>query len=509
VVGVQTPLSWTLWDVGGEMGFRLGYHELGLLPRAALEIPESVDDQFTAIFYGQGACNIDTFVKALAAMPGASGAEEGFFTSRSGEGTRFGVRWRPYAVRAWFPMVAIALPTRLARLRASSRAFWREATVPGRLDSLGAAQAVFEEALRRFGPAVGMQIVASTFAGMLYGWMQQLLTDIGRPDLELKLIGGYGSMQEVQLTQDLWKVAHGFGDLDGFLAEHGFHGPAEGELSSPSWREDRAPIAAMLAKFATIDAGDAPEVAEAGQAREREAAEREVLAHTTGRQRARARALLAWSRRYIPLRVEAKAAFMQVFDVARAAARAAGVHLVAAGTIDAPDDVFFLTVDELLDPIPTDARARVAERRITRDSYLHVELPLEWQGMPEPITADASLAPDVDDDDPVIHALGVSGGKVDGTARVLVDPYDPDALEPGDVLVCHTTDPSWSSHFFVASAVVIDVGGMLSHGAIVARELGIPCVINTRHGTATIRSGDRVLVDGDAGTVEIVARASP
>lgn len=508
VVGVQTPLSWTLWDQGGEMGFRIGYHELGLLPRAALEIPESVDDQFTAIFYGQGACNIDTFVKALAAMPGAAGAEEGFFTTRSGDGARFGVRWRPYAVRAWFPMVAIALPTRLARLRASSRAFWHEATVPGRLDSLGAAQAVFGEALRRFGPAVAMQIVASTFAGMLYGWMQQLLADIGRPDLELKLIGGYGSMQEVQLTQDLWKVAHGLGDLDHFLAEHGFHGPAEGELSSHSWREDRAPIEAMLAKFAGIDAGDAPEVAEAGQAREREAAERAVLAATSGRQQARARVLLAWSRRYIPLRVEAKAAFMQVFDVARAAARAAGAQLAAAGVIDAPDDVFFLTVDELLDPFPRDARALVAERRRIRDSYLDVELPLEWQGMPEPIVGGASASAD-HDGGAVIHALGVSGGKVDGTARVLVDPYDPDALEPGDVLVCHTTDPSWSSHFFVASAVVIDIGGMLSHGAIVARELGIPCVINTKHGTTAIRSGDRVVVDGDAGTVEILARAAP
>ena len=75
------------------------------------------------------------------------------------------------------------------------------------------------------------------------------------------------------------------------------------------------------------------------------------------------------------------------------------------------------------------------------------------------------------------------------------------------MLVCHTTDPSWSSYFFVASAVVIDIGGMLSHGAIVARELGIPCVISTGNGTSTIRSGDRVLVDGDAGTVEILERA--
>jgi pyruvate,water dikinase len=101
----------------------------------------------------------------------------------------------------------------------------------------------------------------------------------------------------------------------------------------------------------------------------------------------------------------------------------------------------------------------------------------------------------------------VSAGVAEGVARVLVDPSDPDALRPGEVLVCHTTDPSWSCYFFVAGAVVTDIGGPLSHGAIVARELGIPCVVNTELGSRVIRSGDRIRVDGRAGTVEILARA--
>ena len=78
---------------------------------------------------------------------------------------------------------------------------------------------------------------------------------------------------------------------------------------------------------------------------------------------------------------------------------------------------------------------------------------------------------------------------------------NPDALQPDEILVCHVTDPSWSAFFFVAAGVVIDIGGAMSHGAIVARELGIPCVINTMTGTQVIRSGDRVRVDGQAGTV--------
>jgi phosphoenolpyruvate synthase/pyruvate phosphate dikinase len=90
---------------------------------------------------------------------------------------------------------------------------------------------------------------------------------------------------------------------------------------------------------------------------------------------------------------------------------------------------------------------------------------------------------------------------------VILDPTDPGDLEPGDVLVCRTTDPSWVSLFFVAAGCVIDVGGPMSHGAIVARELDIPCVINTRDGTRRLRTGDIIRLDGTAGTVEVLTPA--
>jgi len=74
-------------------------------------------------------------------------------------------------------------------------------------------------------------------------------------------------------------------------------------------------------------------------------------------------------------------------------------------------------------------------------------------------------------------------------------------------LIAPTTDPSWSSILFVSAALVVDIGGVLSHAAVVARELEIPCVVNTRDGTSVVRTGDRVRVDGRAGTVEILERA--
>lgn len=504
VVGVQTPASWSIWDEGSERGFRLGYRALGLLSRADLEIPESVDQQFTGVFYGQGACNINTFMSALAAMPGSgSAAEEAFFASSSG--TRHASRSRRMFVRCWLPVVAVSLPLRLRRLRRRSDAFWRATTASGALDAPGAARERVAEALHRFGPAVGMQILASTFITIFYGSLKKLLAELDREDLELKLIGGYGSMSEIKVTADLWRISRGSGELAAFLTEHGFHGPNEGELSDPSWREDPRPIVVIVEKVASMSDDADPGAAERRAAAQRRAAEREVVDSLSRWRRARAWVLLALSRRYIPMRVEAKTAFMQVFDAARAAVRAEGRRLAAAGVLADPDDVFYLTVDELLGAPPADARETVAERRATRERYLRVELPLEWVGMPEPLTRLGAASPRDGDS---ITALGVSSGTVEGRARVLLDAADPDELQPGEVLVCHTTDPSWSSYFFVAAAVVIDIGGTLSHGAIVARELGIPCVVNTQTGTQTIRSGDRVRVDGDAGTVEILQRGS-
>jgi pyruvate,water dikinase len=147
----------------------------------------------------------------------------------------------------------------------------------------------------------------------------------------------------------------------------------------------------------------------------------------------------------------------------------------------------------------------VAGRRRTREQYLTLELPDAWIGPPvaTPITA-------TDDGDvgsvEGIAGIGVSPGVAEGRAVVVLDPADPDDLADGDILVCRTTDPSWASLFFLVSACVIDIGGAMSHGAIVARELGLPCVINTRVGTRDLRTGDRIRVDGAAGTVTILSR---
>ncbi|WP_200902440.1 PEP-utilizing enzyme [Protofrankia coriariae] len=133
-------------------------------------------------------------------------------------------------------------------------------------------------------------------------------------------------------------------------------------------------------------------------------------------------------------------------------------------------------------------------------------IPGEWKGSPQPSLVTAADPATDPSGERVISGIGVSSGVVEGVARVVTDPAFAD-VEPDEILVAPTTDPSWSSIMFISAGLVVDIGGALSHAAVVARELGIPCVVNTRTGTRVVRTGDRVRVDGTAGTVEILSSA--
>jgi pyruvate,water dikinase len=165
--------------------------------------------------------------------------------------------------------------------------------------------------------------------------------------------------------------------------------------------------------------------------------------------------------------------------------------------LDFADDVFFLSMDEL-DGATSDLRATALRRRDEDAYFRSIRLPSNWTGEPTPLAEEVVTLSQT-----TVTGLGVSSGICEGTVRVMADPVDGD-FEPGDILVCHLTDPSWAGAMVMAGALVIDVGSAVSHGAIVARELGIPCVTNTKVGTAALRPGLRVRVDGGAGTVTVL-----
>jgi pyruvate,water dikinase len=179
--------------------------------------------------------------------------------------------------------------------------------------------------------------------------------------------------------------------------------------------------------------------------------------------------------------------------------------------------VFFLTHEEVKDalrgPASRDWAELVAERRAEHQRRCETTPPLNAGTPIEQATGDQPAMgafseffgrPVVQDaSSNVLVGTAASRGTVTGTARVIRRLEESDRLQPGDILVCEMTMPAWTPLFAIASAVVTDSGGVLSHSAIVAREYGIPCVVGTTSGTRRVADGQRITVDGAAGTVTL------
>lgn len=181
-------------------------------------------------------------------------------------------------------------------------------------------------------------------------------------------------------------------------------------------------------------------------------------------------------------------------------------RLVAAGVVDAPDDVYFLTFEEFAETTRTREvdRDLIRQRREDFRSFAALTPPRVMTSEGE--TLNGSYHRD-DVPDGALAGLAVSAGVVEGRARVILDVGDAHDLEPGDILVTNGTDPSWSPVFVAVAALVTEVGGLMTHGAVVAREYGLPAVVGVEGATHRIEDGRHLRVDGTRGWVEIHPQA--
>jgi pyruvate,water dikinase len=500
--GVLTPLAWTLWGTAGESAIRRAGHNLGVLDDNELRLPDTEADRLVKAFYGRAAMQVEFLATLGDRMPGTSGADA--VRSILGEPpatmTFSPTRHRWAAIARKLPEVFVRTPATLQRESARTHAWWQRS-----VDSVGtmngpAATALFVSAAANFETMLALQTTALLgVVQPLYQALERLAARTGVGDVTT-LSSGYSGFQEVAVVGELWRAAHGQTTVDAIAREHGFHGPLEGEVSSRVWRERPELLAGLLEEYRQRED---PRGNEARLRANRERMERELVAALPWPARPATRRLLKLCAARIPLRGVAKRSFLQSIDVARASARRIGELLVAEGVLASADDVFFLTTDELTGRLPEHAADLVARRRERRERYRELSVPTSWRGdcVPE---APSDLAPG----EGVITGIGVSAGVVEGVVRVL-ESSDSTAFVPDEVLVAPTTDPSWSSIMFVSAALVVDIGGALSHASMVARELGIPAVVNTADGTRRLRTGDRVRVDGTRGTVEVLERKDP
>ena len=504
IQGVQTPLSWAFWNYGMEVACRRAFGAMGVLARSQVPTPPASDERMSGIFFGRAAGNIDFFHMVGDSMPGSSGdlIEEKLLGQRPAVPSRQSPRYYLIypRVMAKLPVAAWKAPRVLPGILEEYRAWWRNVALDNPPPDLETAQLLVRESAERFADVGDPHTIVSLLGPQLLERLTGLAEEAtGDPALGMDLATGFGGMEETQIISDLWAASKGELDIPEIQRRHGFHGPDEGQLETRSWREDPAPIEAIIRGYTDQGIAD-PREREREQIARREEASRQVLEGLPAWKRSGARLTMRLAATYIPARELGKASFLHAIDAARCSARIGGGILAERGLLDDPEDVFFLTLDEFTGTPDSSFVEKVAERRANHERYLKLELPPRWQGPPEPI----EITPDAGEGDGVtrLEGIGVVGQVVTGRARVVHDPATAE-FEEGDVLVCKTTDPSWTPLFMLANALVIDTGGQMSHGAIVARELGVTCVINTTTGTRDIRDGATITVDGANGTVEI------
>jgi pyruvate,water dikinase len=308
--------------------------------------------------------------------------------------------------------------------------------------------------------------------------------------------------------------------LDAYLDLYGWRPEMWVELTLPLWTEDPAPLLRLIARYLENPRAD-PRRARRRAAARRRRLFRWACTQLAGapEQREQFEQLYARARAYVPVRENRALWQLTATGVLRRPCLALGRKLCAAGLLDSPEDVCYLSLNELRRLAESsdvgndgvlDYRGLVRQRRADRARWLGVVPPLVI-GTPDPVSMDdlvahfgrfASLGLDAGAPR-VIQGTGVSRGVVRGRARVVRSMAEADMLEPGEVLVCRTTSPAWSPLVARAAAVVADAGGVLAHCAIIAREHAIPCVVGTGVATQRIADGMLVTIDGTRGVVLI------
>ena len=481
IPGVLTPLNWSIWGGVGERSIRASGHAIGALSGSEARVPESPEEHAVRVFHGRYSANIEFIAGLGDRLPGVTA--EDIVTSILGQvppDMVFAPTRRRYPIVAWkIAGVFLSYPRKARQLASEYDAWWnRSITRAQRLD-LPNAVTLFREGIARTEAALTLQSTGLlAVIQPLFAVLQKIVDKAGFGDVAELSGSGHA---EVAVISDIWAVSRGRLTLEDLKGKHGFHGPLEGEIASRVWREDDTPLVKLIEQYARKPDSQDPSLAEAYRAAERAKTARKVLHAFPFGTRPVVRLAMELGRRRMPLRGVVKRSFLQALDVSRATARRIGEILVAEGVLDAVDDVFFLDIDEVCHRNESDLKSRVAMRRIYREQHTKVVVPGDWVGIPEVTRLDTTVS-----DATLLTGVGVSPGIVEGRARVLMEP-DFTHVEPDEILVAPHTDPSWSSVMFVSTALVVDIGGALSHAAVVARELEIPCVVNTCTGTRTYR----------------------
>ena len=293
--------------------------------------------------------------------------------------------------------------------------------------------------------------------------------------------------------------------IEPFLRANGTRGPQEMELTHPRWIDDTSYIFQMVRRYAA-DGFSADDILKRSGSYQDDA--RDVLKKLPLAQRKAIETVISLYEGTSELRESTRMSMITSIWLVRNVVYEVGRRLVDKGVLHSLEEVAYLDFEDVRRYLAGDAeeteafdRARIDEARLVHEYHKRLpEPPLNVIGTHDPASSKWQVA-----EGGRMEGLGSSPGRVVGRARVVEDlVWQADEFEAGEILVTRYTDATWTPLFAIAGGVVTDIGSMLSHSSIVAREFNVPSVVNTKHATQLINTGDLIVVDGDAGTVEIV-----
>jgi phosphohistidine swiveling domain-containing protein len=536
--GVATPLTWSVAGAFSEAGFRSAFAALGC------RVPKHA--QLVGNVHGRFYLNLSEFMRIAAQVPGldprslidlggGSGGEELAMQVSDVSRARFYARLPLTAtrlLREQFSLdAAVARFEAIADKAREAHSALDLAILPD--DGLGRTLRDVQALLDRTGTT--MLTCASSALGTHLALKAILgrVAPLGAERLAQALTGGIRDLETARPAIGILRVANIARDepaaraallleagldaipegptrraIASFLELHGDRAVREAELSTPRWREDPRTVLAMIRVALRGEARDV-ETALARARAQADAESARLVPRLSFAEQTLVRHLVARAQKSARLRERMRGWVTRVLGMLREAVLEADrrlVRLVPELAEDRPHAIgaaFFLTIDEVVQALRTSradlaplVRARRAE--FARDQA-RPDPPATFIGAPPSV-----VLPPLGGD--VFRGLPASGGVVEGTARVLMSAEEMGTLEPGEVLVVRTTDVGWTPLFLLAAGVVTELGGPLSHAAVVTREFGVPSVVNIEGVTRAIKTGDRVRVDGGTGVVERVER---
>ena len=290
---------------------------------------------------------------------------------------------------------------------------------------------------------------------------------------------------------------------DGFMTEHGHHRRGELEFANASWAETPDYVLGIVRSYLVEDRESDPMATCARRAADAEVAASEALEQLRGLRRPVFRRVLVWGRASARTRENVKSEAVRWLVAIRHALLAVGERMREAGALDRADDIFFVEYGELPALVAGDGRdwrGTVAARRAEHERLVKLSPPPvvvgTWDESSGPWTVTSAAR--------TLKGITVSAGVARGPARVFLTVEADEPVLPGEILVAPFTDPGWTPYFVPAAGIVMDMGGLLSHGSIIAREYGIPAVVNVGPATQLIKTGQLIEVDGDRGEVRII-----